>query len=152
MSVTNTVKNRIKTWVESALPNNSDVYVDWTVTVDYNKTSSTIKLGKSILEDETYNRSIPETGVFMTVPFSIRVTDKIYRDWERKHPKEYMAMDYAEDILTDIISRKKSTTEETYYIYDIMNLTLGLVRGTTLRNRRMVTYEITGELYVKFED
>lgn len=154
MSVTGTVKERVQYWVEDAI--GGFVTIEWWVNIGKarDEPQSTIKFGKQKNLQMTYGEEIPESGVFKEVPFSIRVSDILERQYPQVYPPNHHAMDAAEVLLDYLYARKSNETEKTtYYIYNIYDLELGEIKDrSTVRNRKMGAVLVSGKLLVKYVD
>ena len=155
MSTTETVKWRLKQWVEAALEAteaNSFVTVDWTINVAVGKKmpSASIKLNRQEHLLLTYDTALNDD--WMMYPFSIRIVDKINWDPYVGEPRAANSQYFTEIVIDYLYSKKQNETEKTSYnIHDIRDIQFRIIRGKrTIRNRKLKTYEITGDLLVKW--
>ena len=156
MTTTDTIKTRIKTWVETALDDagseDSSITTDWTVKIqDVRKLPfGTIKMEPISWQRLVYGNKIPADGLHVIVDFSINITNKADMDYEDTNPVQYKVMDDVDNIVDYLIGRDQNSTEQgTYNILRVYDIEYGKIR-TGLK--KMMTMNITGKLLVAWPD
>jgi hypothetical protein len=144
------VKNRLKEYVESAV--GGTVSNNWRLKIYDIGTFplSTIRFEQGLLHDLTYSTRMPEWGCWILYEFSIYVHEKSVSTYLDTTPKFYLAMDDADLIVDELISKNEDDDEKTNYgIYQIYDITLDFEQPSG-RAKNMGRMEVRGRLRAKW--
>jgi len=144
------VKNRLNDYVTSAV--GGTVSNNWRIGIELLTTLpiSTIRIDPATLIDENYDRRTPERGCWVIYEFTIFVHDEAITTYLDTTPKFYKAMDDADNIMDELISKSEDATEKTdYQIYRIYDLRLDYTQPDR-RARNLGRMIVSGRLKAKW--